>query len=367
MTRGEQCAFGEHRSTVSSTQLQPCGRILDQPLREALGGGEPAQQVDLHPLQLDAPPRIRALLAGRELRRDHFAQQVACGAQLSVDLSRPGVVTGDQAPQARFHQDGHRHRRHRAHGVLCAKIRGFVAAGTTVMEIEIDWPTVRSIIDAEQTLTTAHIQQLGPIAACEQSQSRHDQRLAAASDTGTLACKAGCFWCCFFSVDVRAVEVFRILQFMEQQLVPRERERIQQQIQTNLQLLGGGDEESRTRQNIRCPFLDQGRCVIYSARPQTCRNYHATDVAGCRLSYEQPDNEDIDPEFAPLTYQIGAAHVDGFSKAMADAGYDTSVFEMNAALAQALAEPGAQQRFEAGKPPFIALRGLPVPLEFEEE
>jgi hypothetical protein len=29
-------------------------------------------------------------------------------------------------------------------------------------------------------------------------------------DAHTLACKNGCFWCCYFTVDVRAVEVFSI-------------------------------------------------------------------------------------------------------------------------------------------------------------
>src|ERR1044071_2494069 len=235
------------------------------------------------------------------------------------------------------------------------------------MEIHIDFVTVRRVITAELRLAATDIAQSGPVRACEESQVRHDARLAAAEDATTLACRAGCHWCCFFTVDVRPVEVFRILQFM-QRLPLGEQQRITGQITANLQLLAGADELARTRLNLQCPFLNQGRCVIYSARPQTCRNYHATNAAGCQRSFEQPENEDIDPEFAPMTYQIGAAHVDGFAKAMADAGYDHTVFEMNAALAQALAAPlETRQRFEARQAPFTALQGSDVPLEFDAD
>jgi Fe-S-cluster containining protein len=235
------------------------------------------------------------------------------------------------------------------------------------MEIQIDVPTVRGILTEEHAAAAAQIKELGAVAAVALSQRRHDLRLAAAADARTLACKAGCFWCCYFSVDVRPVEVFRILQFMEQSLTVADCGRIRQQISSNLHQLGNVDRDTRARLNVRCPFLDQGRCSIYAVRPQTCRNYHATDVAGCQRSYEHPEDLNIDPDFAPLTYQIGMAHVDGFSKAMEAAGYDHRAYEMNAALAHALDAPeSARQRFESRQPPFGEVEGEPVPLEFEE-
>jgi Fe-S-cluster containining protein len=236
------------------------------------------------------------------------------------------------------------------------------------MEIHIDFPTVHGIIAEEERLAAAQLEALGPLTALEHSQARHDQRLAAASDAGALACKAGCFWCCYFSVDVRPVEVFRILQFMERELDAEARGRIRQQIASNQQLLANVDRDLRMRVNVPCPFLNQGRCTIYAARPQTCRNYHATNAAGCQRCYEHPEDVDIDPEFAPLTYQIGIAHVDGFSKAMAAAGYDHRAYEMNAALAHALTAPeSAWQQFEMRQPPLGDLEGEPVPLEFGED
>lgn len=235
------------------------------------------------------------------------------------------------------------------------------------MEVAIDFVTVLRITNEEYSQASRDIEAVGPIAAGERSQVRHEQRLAAAPDAATLACKAGCSWCCHFSVDVRAVEVFRILDFIEQHLSREEQQRIRCEVQTNRNVMAPLDELGRMQRNIRCPFLVAGRCTIYAARPQTCRNYHATSAAGCQQSFEEPDNMDIDPEFAPLVYQAGGAHVDGFSKAMRDAGYDVAVYEMNTALAAAWEDPRARERFLARKTPFTTLSGEDVPFEFLDE
>lgn len=235
------------------------------------------------------------------------------------------------------------------------------------MEITIDFATVRKITSQEYRQARAEIAESGPVGAYALSQQRHAERLAAAPDAATLACKAGCHWCCHFTVDVRPVEVFRILDFIETEFTPQQRERVRSEIDANSAALQHLDEMQRMQRNIKCPFLAAGRCTIYAARPQTCRNYHATSAAGCQKSFEEPANLDIDPEFAPLVYQTGGAHVDAFSRAMHDAGYDTTAFELSTALAEALAQPTSRQRFEARQPPFTGLEGSDVPLEFMED
>ncbi len=232
------------------------------------------------------------------------------------------------------------------------------------MEIAIDEHLVRGIIAEETRRAAAEIDRLGPIAAYELSRSRHDARLSSAPDAHTLACKNGCFWCCYFTVDVRAVEVFAILDFMARELSPEEQGRVQREIAANSALLRDLSEMDRMRRNVKCPFLAAGRCTIYEARPQTCRNYHATDATGCRLSYEQPDNTEIDPEFAPLLYQSGGAHVDAFCNSLQELGYDISAYELSTALGAAIADPQARVRFEAKQLPFPTLTGSAVECEF---
>lgn len=234
------------------------------------------------------------------------------------------------------------------------------------MEISLDLPFLRRILAREVEQARAEIQHVGIFRAFENSQRRHDERIASAPDVSTLACRAGCTWCCHFSVDVRAVEVFGILDFVERTFSADEKARVYAEIRANSAALGKLDEFERMRRNVKCPFLREGRCSIYSVRPQTCRNYHATSAAGCQQSYEDPDNLDIDPEFAPLVYQAGGAHVDAITAAMREAGYDTNVYEMNTAIDVALSEPGARERFEAKLPPFMRVSGDEVPPEFED-
>jgi Fe-S-cluster containining protein len=234
------------------------------------------------------------------------------------------------------------------------------------MEFSLDVPFIRDILTRERELALDDIRSLGVTRALENSQQRHDARIAAAPDVGTLACGAGCSWCCYFTVDVRAVEVFRILDFVEQSFTPEEKARVYAEVRANRALLEKLDEDERVTRNLKCPFLSAGRCTIYAARPQSCRNYHATNVAGCQQSYEEPDNLDIDPDFAPYVYQAGGAHVEAFSTAMSEAGYDTNAYELNGALDAALADPAARARFESRLPPFTRLPGEEVPPEFDD-
>jgi Fe-S-cluster containining protein len=232
------------------------------------------------------------------------------------------------------------------------------------MEFTIDLAAIRKLATQECATATAEIASIGVMNAYDKSRVRHDARLAAAADANTLACKAGCSWCCHFSVDARAVEVFTIQSFIDNELPAEQRTRVKKEIAINSAVLSQLSDIERVQRNIKCPFLDAGQCVIYSVRPQTCRNYHATDAKGCQQSYEEPHNLDIDPDFAPLVYQAGGTHVDAFSKAMQGAGFDATAYELNTALSAAMAEPQSRQRFLNKQPTFITLQGTEVPPEF---
>jgi Fe-S-cluster containining protein len=234
------------------------------------------------------------------------------------------------------------------------------------MEFTLDLALIRDILEQEHARARDEIRDLGVLRALESSQQRHDARIAAAPDVGTLACRAGCTWCCYFTVDVRAAEVFRILDFVEQSFTPEEKARVYGEVRANSLALRNLGEGERVTRNVKCPFLNEGRCTAYAARPQSCRNYHATNVAGCQQSFEDPENLDIDPEFAPGVYQAGAAHVEAVAAAMSNAGYDMKVYELNCALDAALSDPGARARFESRRRPFTDLSGEEVPAEFDD-
>jgi Fe-S-cluster containining protein len=234
------------------------------------------------------------------------------------------------------------------------------------VEFTLNIALVRDILRGERRQALADIAVGGAVAALADSQQRHDARIGAAADVQTLACRAGCSWCCHFTVDVRAVEVFSILDYVQRAWTPAQQAALIEQIEENAARLQGLDAEQRATLNLRCPFLGEDRCEIYEVRPQTCRNYHATDASGCRKSFEEPTNLEIDPEFAPEVYQAGAAHVEAFCGALRELGYDADAYELNAALEAALAQPQARARLEQHSRPFAALTGVPVGEEFDQ-
>src|ERR1700683_1072491 len=139
------------------------------------------------------------------------------------------------------------------------------------MEFFLAFALIRNILEQEHQQARDEIRDLGVLRALENSQQRHDARIAAAPDVGTLACRAGCTWCCYFTVDVRAAEVFRILDFVEQSFAPAEKGQVYAEVRANSMALRKLGEGERVTRNIKCPFLNEGRCTIYAARPQSCR------------------------------------------------------------------------------------------------
>jgi hypothetical protein len=214
------------------------------------------------------------------------------------------------------------------------------------MEISLDFPFIHGILTQEYERARDEIRSVGVRRAFENSQQRHDGRIASAPDVGRLACRAGCTWCCYFSVDVRPVEVFGILDFVERTFTTEEKARVYAEVRANSTALENLGESERMKRNVKCPFLN--------------------DVAGCQQSYEDPENLDIDPDFAPWVYQAGTAHVDAFSTAMRDAGYDVDAYELNCALDAARTEPAARERFESRLRPFTHLTGEDAPAEFDD-
>lgn len=236
------------------------------------------------------------------------------------------------------------------------------------MEFTIDLQRVRALIREErQALSRASLQAGDLFASHQATLARHDARLAAADDAASLACRAGCHWCCHFSVDVRPLEALHIARHVQQQFSAEELQALQQVLTANAAVLATLDDEQRMHHNAPCPFLHGGQCRIYAVRPHTCRNYHATDATGCEQSWREPDNDDIAPDYAPLVYQIGSAQVETYQQVLSAQGYDVAVYELNAAVLEALQDSQAvAERLFAHQPALRQSEGFDVPGEWQD-
>ena len=234
------------------------------------------------------------------------------------------------------------------------------------MEFTLDIALIRQTLKRELQDARADIGRDGPISALARALTRQDQAIRAAKDADLLACRPGCVWCCHFTIDVRAAEVFTIRHFVDRQFTDAAKARVYAEVRANSQLFASMSEEARATQNVKCPFLVDRQCSIYPVRPQSCRNYHATDAVGCEQSYQDPENQDIDPEFAPEVYQLGLSHVEAFSVALREAGYDADVYELNGAFAAAETLPEARLLFDSKIKPFSGLIGEEPDLQFDD-
>src|SRR5277367_561740 len=126
------------------------------------------------------------------------------------------------------------------------------------MEFTLDIPLIRDILKQEHARARDEIRDLGVLRALESSQRRHDARIAAAPDFSTLACRAGCTWCCYFTVDVRAAEVFGILDFVELTFSPEQKARAYAEVHANSMALSKLNDNERVTRNLKCPFLHEG-------------------------------------------------------------------------------------------------------------
>jgi len=106
---------------------------------------------------------------------------------------------------------------------------------------------------------------------------------------------------------------------------------------------------------VPCPLHGQGHvCCVYGARPLRCRPLHAISIA------KEMDSNSLPPadSQAQSTDEKGHEHTVaqgieiGLTRALKSAGLDARIYELNGALATALASPDAAERWAKGESVF---------------
>jgi Fe-S-cluster containining protein len=189
--------------------------------------------------------------------------------------------------------------------------------------------------------------------ALERSRRRLDAEAEAAIDASSVkpACKEGCWYCCYYRVTVHPEEAFAIVEYVRAHFDQNRGQRVREDVAANAKALRRMSHQEQLVANLKCPFLDDGRCSIYPVRPTRCRNFHAIDVDGCRRSYEEP-NVEVPNSFVDGLRNTTESVSEGYGEALRRAGFDTSVAEMNAALAACLTAATPRERFERKKRAF---------------
>jgi Fe-S-cluster containining protein len=104
----------------------------------------------------------------------------------------------------------------------------------------------------------------------------------------TIACKAGCSFCCSLYVSATASELLLIEAYIA--ALPRAaRVAVTTKVTEAFPRAQGKTMKARDRARVPCPMLtEQGLCGIYPVRPLTCRSYVSFDLPGCQADAKRP-------------------------------------------------------------------------------
>jgi Fe-S-cluster containining protein len=190
--------------------------------------------------------------------------------------------------------------------------------------------------------------------ALKASYQQHDQLITTVIDSTPIkpACKAGCAFCCYYKVEVRAHEVFVVKAYMEKNMSHAEVAALLTDAKTNADRIRQLTPEQHLSANIQCAFLKDNQCQIYSARPYRCRNFHATNAGACEQSFHDPDNMSITTGLIHELAMHADAHTQGFEAAAAHAGLDQRIYEFTTAIIEAFDDAKSLKRYQHGKKAF---------------
>lgn len=177
-------------------------------------------------------------------------------------------------------------------------------------------------------------------------------RSVPAADRGPVACRAGCAFCCHLPVMATPAEVFGLLDYIDAEFGSDAATSFRDRVEETAARVHALGAEARVTTNVACPVLVDGNCSAYAARPFNCRSYHSLDRDACEDSFNDPaDTSRQHPQFSAVA-RVHEGVQGGLVAGLAEAGFDATQYELVTALAEALVDPDARVRFEAGEQAF---------------
>jgi Fe-S-cluster containining protein len=166
-------------------------------------------------------------------------------------------------------------------------------------------------------------------------------------------CKAGCGTCCHLGkIDARAHEIFALADWIQRNFTAAERDAVLERARSHAAAVAPLTLEEHLRTVRACPLLRDMSCSAHPARPGVCRIGHSTDVRICERAFQNPHDLAAKGGSHAESKLAMTVASDGTSFAFFEAGFDKTVYDLGSALAEALGDPAAQERWLAGERAF---------------
>lgn len=166
-----------------------------------------------------------------------------------------------------------------------------------------------------------------------------------------LACRAGCFWCCYQYTEVTAPEALVAARYLRETLSAEELRDVTKRVADLDDVTRGLDQDARFELRRPCALLVDGLCTSYEARPLACRGWNSLDADKCKAALDDPDTL-ITTEVDPLQHFTTLAVDEGLSDGLEASGLKGGSLEFTAALRIALETPDALDRWLTGEDVF---------------
>ncbi|MCA9791797.1 MAG: YkgJ family cysteine cluster protein, partial [Candidatus Eremiobacteraeota bacterium] len=164
-----------------------------------------------------------------------------------------------------------------------------------------------------------------------------------------LACRQGCSFCCYPPVSASLPEVLNLVAYLKTQTSPETFQRLRQKVRERAEQTQTMTTAERHRISLACPFLEEGKCSVYAARPLACRGFNSRDAAACEKAFEEPDKPPQIPAFLPLLLAAQAIK-DELRQGIESAGLPAELLDLTKAADLVMDDPdGIAAAFVEGR------------------
>lgn len=145
-----------------------------------------------------------------------------------------------------------------------------------------------------------------------------------AADGKPAACKEGCSWCCYQEVFAVTHEFLYLKEFVRQHHSEKKRGEVLERARDKVKLTLNLPVEEQLKVRAACPFLEDGSCSVYKARPMACRIFLSSSVLSCKQDYDRPTDGKNLPELFEFPLLAGRMLNEGFVAYLKQVGIQSS-------------------------------------------
>jgi Fe-S-cluster containining protein len=179
-------------------------------------------------------------------------------------------------------------------------------------------------------------------------------------DTQTIACRAGCAWCCSLFVSATAPEIIQIADYLRATRTTDQLAALHQRLAEREQLFAGKSAEGRSAARLPCVLLVEQQCSVYPVRPLACSSWSSTSAQRCEESWRSHWAQTITAN--QMQHWLYGGVMLGLREGLDAHGLASEQLDLATALRIALDMPDAAERWLAGEaifaPARVALRDV---------